>query len=97
VIPLISVHCINHDHPSIEHLEIKLLTKTKELLSMVRSHGLVVKREDSQLSGCGFESWRCILDSCQRSITIEKLMKNTGSQMGHPKKKIILNLENLIT
>ncbi len=47
----------------------------------------MVKREDSQLSGCGFESWRCILDSCQRSITIEKLMKNTGSQMGHPKKK----------
>jgi hypothetical protein len=50
---------------------------------MVRSHGLVVKREDSQLSGCGFKSWRCKLDSCQRSITIEKLMKNTGSKKGH--------------
>ncbi len=29
---------------------------------MVGSHGLVVKAEDSQLSGCGFESWHCIPD-----------------------------------
>jgi hypothetical protein len=31
-----------------------------------RSHGLVVKEEDSQLSGCGFESWHRILDGCKR-------------------------------
>ena len=31
-----------------------------------RSHGLVVKGEDSQLSGCGFESWHRILDGCKR-------------------------------
>jgi hypothetical protein len=26
----------------------------------------VVKGEDSQLSGCGFESWHRILDGCKR-------------------------------
>ncbi len=31
-----------------------------------RSHGLVVKGEDSQLTGCGFESWHHILDGCKR-------------------------------
>ncbi len=31
-----------------------------------RSHGLVVKGEDSQLSGCGFEFWHRILDGCER-------------------------------
>jgi hypothetical protein len=30
-----------------------------------RSRGLVVKGEDSQLSGCGFESWYCILEGCK--------------------------------
>jgi hypothetical protein len=34
--------------------------------SMARSHGLVVKGEDSQLSGCGFESWHRILDGFKR-------------------------------
>ena len=35
--------------------EIKLSYKAK-------SRGLVVKAEDSQLRGCGFEPWRGILD-----------------------------------
>ncbi len=51
-----------------------------------RSHGLVVKGEDSQLSGCGFESWHCILDGCKRLLQL-KINENKGSQMGHTKKK----------
>ena len=47
--------------------------------------GLVVKGEDSQLSGCGFESWRRILDGVsEASYYIGK--RNKGSQMGHTKK-----------
>jgi hypothetical protein len=26
----------------------------------------VVKAKDSQLSGCGFESWHCIRNSCKK-------------------------------
>ncbi len=45
----------------------------------------MVKGEDSQLSGCGFESWRHILDGVsEASYFIEKI--NKGSQMGHTKK-----------
>ncbi len=34
------------------------------------SRGLVVKAEDSQLSGCGFKPWHCILDGVsQRCLT----------------------------
>jgi hypothetical protein len=39
------------------------------------SHGLVVRDEDSQLSGCGFESRRRILDGVSKAsyfITLEK-------------------------
>jgi hypothetical protein len=31
-----------------------------------KSRGLVVKGEDSQLNGCGFEPQHCILDGCKR-------------------------------
>jgi hypothetical protein len=45
----------------------------------------VVTGEDSQLSGCGFESQRRILDGVsEASYYIEK--GNKGSQMGHTKK-----------
>jgi hypothetical protein len=51
------------------------------------SRGLVVKGEDSHLSGCGFESQRRILDGVSKaSYYIEK--GNKGSQMGHTKKNI---------
>ncbi len=44
----------------------------------------MVKGEDSQLSGCGFKSRRCILDGVSKaSYYIEK--GNKGSQMGHQK------------
>ncbi len=47
----------------------------------------MVKGEDSQLSGCGFESQRRILDGVsEASYYIGK--RNKGSQMGHTKKKI---------
>jgi hypothetical protein len=50
----------------------------------------VVKGEDSQLSGCGFESRRRILDGVsEASYYIEK--GNKGSQTGHTKKKIKKN------
>jgi hypothetical protein len=43
--------------------------------------------EDSQLSGCGFESRRRILDGVsEASYYIGK--RNNGSQMGHTKKNI---------
>ncbi len=52
------------------------------------SRGLVVKGEDSQLSGCGFESRRRILDGVsEASYYIGK--RNKGSQMGHTKKNIL--------
>ncbi len=44
----------------------------------------MVKGEDSQLSGCGFESRRRILDGViEASYYIEK--GNKGSQIGTPK------------
>jgi GTPase len=51
----------------------------------------VVKDEDSQLSGCGFESRRRILDGVsEASYYIGK--RNKGSQMGHTKKNIQKNI-----
>jgi hypothetical protein len=50
------------------------------------SRGLVVKGEDSQLSGCGFESRRCILDGVsEASYYNEK--GNKGSQIRQTKKE----------
>jgi hypothetical protein len=47
----------------------------------------VVKGEDSQLSGCGLESWHRILDGCKRSQLLQlKINETIGSQMGHTKK-----------
>jgi hypothetical protein len=49
------------------------------------SRGLVVKAEDSQLSGCGFKPWRRILDGVtEASYYVGK--RNKGSQMGQTKK-----------
>jgi hypothetical protein len=47
-----------------------------------RSHGLVVKAEDSQLSGCGFESRHRLLDGCYNW----KIMKIKVAKWGTPKK-----------
>ncbi len=45
----------------------------------------MVKGEDSQLIGCGFKSWRLILDGVSKaSYYIEK--GNKGSQIGHTNK-----------
>ena len=64
-----------------------------ETSSIGESRGLVVKGEDSQLSGCGFESLRRILDGVsEASYYIEK--GNKGSQMGHTKK--IFKKKNLL-
>ena len=49
--------------------------------------GLVVKAEDSQLSGCGFESRHRILDGCER-LQLKK-HENKDNQTGHTKKKIL--------
>ena len=50
----------------------------------------MVKGEDSQLSGCGFKSWRRILNGVsEASYYIEK--RNKCSQMGHTEKKIFKN------
>ncbi len=52
------------------------------------SCGLVVKGEDSQVSGCGFESRRHIMYGVSEACYyIGK--RNKGSQMGHTKKKYI--------
>jgi hypothetical protein len=45
----------------------------------------VVKADDSQLSGSGFESWHRILDGCKQLQL--KNNENKRSQMGHTKKK----------
>jgi hypothetical protein len=37
---------------------------------MARSHGLVVKAEDSQLSGCGFEPGTVYLMASKRLLAI---------------------------
>ncbi len=56
---------------------------------MARSHGLIVKGEDSQLSGCGFESWHRILDGCKQCWLLQlKINENKGSQIGQTKKNI---------
>ena len=61
------------------------MTVSKVGLNQGESRGLVVKGEDSQLSGCGFESRRRILDGVsEASYYIGK--RNKGSQMGHTKK-----------
>jgi hypothetical protein len=50
------------------------------------SHGLVVKPEDSQLSGCGLEPWHRILDGVSKASYYNG--KKKGSQMRHTKKSI---------
>ncbi len=63
------------------------LRKCKNSWILGESCGLVVKGEDSQLSGCWFESQRRILDGVsEASYYIGK--RNKGSQMGHTKKNI---------
>ncbi len=52
-----------------------------------KSRGLMVKAEDSQLSGCGLKSRRLILDGVSK-ITMKK--RNKGCQMGHTKKVFFL-------
>jgi hypothetical protein len=65
----------------------------KKNLDLGESRGLVVKGQDSQLSGCGFESRHRILDGVSEpSYYIEK--GNKGSQMGHTKK--IFKIKNKI-
>jgi hypothetical protein len=62
-----------------------LINKVEIDLVYGESRGLVVKGEDSQLSGCGFESWRRILDGViKASYYIQK--RNKGCKMGHTKK-----------
>ncbi len=50
------------------------------------SRGLVVKGEDSQLGGCGFEPRRRILDGVSKASFYNGKKRNKGSQMGHTKK-----------
>jgi hypothetical protein len=61
--------------------EIKLSYKAK-------SRGLVVKAEDSQLSGCGFEPRRCILDGVSEASYYKLQWKNEikVAKRGTPKK-----------
>jgi hypothetical protein len=40
------------------------------------SRGLVVKAEDSQLSGCGFKPWHCILDGVSEAGYYKLQWKN---------------------
>ena len=54
------------------------------------SHGLVVKAEDSQLSGCGFESRHRILVSFYNL----KIMKTKVDKWGTPKKKYLKKPSN---
>jgi hypothetical protein len=56
---------------------------------MARSHGLVVTAEDSQLSGCGFDSRHRILDGCER-LQLKK-HENKDNQTGHTKKNFKIN------
>jgi hypothetical protein len=42
---------------------------------LARSNGLVVKGEDSQLSGSWFEFWHRILDGCKRLVLQLKIKK----------------------
>ncbi len=56
---------------------------------LARSRGLVVKADDLQSRGCGFEPRRRILDGMQAKLAIAlKIKRNKGSQMGHTKKNI---------
>jgi hypothetical protein len=66
--------------------------KTKfYLFSWARSHGLVIMADNSQLSGCGFESLHHTLDGCKQCQLLQlKNSKNKGSQMGNTKKKCYL-------
>ncbi len=55
---------------------------------LARSRGLVVKADDSQSRGCGFEPQRPILVGMQGKLAIAlNIKRNKGSQMGHTKKK----------
>ncbi len=51
-------------------------------------HGLVVKAEDSQLSGCGFKSRHRRLDCCKCCwlLQLKKIMKIKVAKWGTPKK-----------
>ncbi len=53
----------------------------------VRSHGLVVKANDSSSRGCEFEPRHRILDGWKLLQTNDN-NRNKGSQMGHSKKKL---------
>ncbi len=47
----------------------------------------MVKADDLQSRGCGFEPRRRILDGMQAKLAIAlKIKRNKGSQMGHTKK-----------
>jgi len=57
---------------------------------VARSRGLVVKADNLQSRGCGFEPRRRILDGMQAKLAIAlKIKRNKGSQMGHTKKKYL--------
>ncbi len=62
---------------------------------MARSHGLVVKADDSWPRGRGFKSRHRILDGCKRfaSYYIKEKIENKGSQMGHTKKNILKKIK----
>jgi hypothetical protein len=53
------------------------------------SRGLVVKADDSQLSGCGFEPWRRILDGVSKASYYKLQWKNEMkvAKWGTPIKK----------
>jgi hypothetical protein len=53
------------------------------------SRGLVVKQEDSQLSGCGLEPWHRIQDGVSKASYYNG--KKKSSQMRHTKKKYLKN------
>jgi hypothetical protein len=54
-------------------------------LKLGESRGLVVKDEDTQQSGCAFESQRRILVGVSEASYYNG-KRNKGSQMGHTKK-----------
>ncbi len=61
--------------------------KQKKIFHEARSRGLVVKADDSQSRGCGFEPRRRILDGMQASYCIVNKEKIKVAKWGTPKKK----------
>jgi hypothetical protein len=57
------------------------------MIKLGESRGLVVKAEDSQLSGCGFEPWHCILDGVSKAGYYKLQWKNAikVAKWGTPK------------